>query len=67
MAFGKKDQDDEEQANGRYKVDHIPVLISGKKFVQISLDKHEKEGWKFVQMLHSDKHNWILVVYERDN
>ena len=67
MAFGKKNQDDDVQANGRYKVDHIPVMISGKQFLQGSLDKHESDGWRFVQMLHSDKFNWILVVYERTN
>lgn len=65
MAFGKKSDDEESEIPGRYKVDQVPVMLSGSKLLQASLNKHEAEGWKFVQAVPSDKHGWILAIYER--
>ncbi len=38
MAFGRRTEDDDD-SGGRYFVDHVPVMMSGKKFPQIRLDK----------------------------
>lgn len=66
MGFGKKDKDDpEENAQGRYVVDHVVISLSGKKFLQICLDKGDAKGWKLIKLVGSDKNGYILVVWER--
>ena len=65
MAFGKKNSDEESDTPGRYKVDQVKVLLSGASALQMSLNKHEAEGWRFIQAVPSDKHGWILAIYER--
>jgi hypothetical protein len=63
MAFGKKNQDNDDPTNGRYKVDVVKTI--GQKWIQASLNTHENEGWQFVQMA-----TWIdciVIIYERAN
>lgn len=64
MGFGKKREDDD-SARGRYVVEHIPVIVSGKKFLQQKLDEGDAAGYSLRSLLMSDKHDWILVVWER--
>jgi hypothetical protein len=51
------------QAKSRYKVDSTSGPI--RKMMQDSLDKHDKEGWKFVGMNVDQGH--YTIVYERKN
>lgn len=66
MAFGRTKQDDED-TGGRYFVDHVPVMMSGKKFLQQALDRGDANGWELVWIENSDKHGWILVVWDRSS
>jgi len=66
MAFGKKkDGEGDVATQGRYVVEHVPVMISGKKLLQQKLDEGEAKGYGLRSLLMSDKHDWILVVWER--
>jgi hypothetical protein len=67
MAFGKKATADEPGTDpaGRFIVEHVPVMISGKKLVQSELDKGDAKGYELRHLLMSDKHDWVLVVWER--
>jgi hypothetical protein len=65
MAFGKNKQEDEPAAQGRYVVDHVPVMISGKKMLQQKLDDGDRKGWNLRTIMNSDKHDWIIIVWER--
>ena len=66
MAFGKKKSDDsDDESSGRYVVEHVPVMVSGKRFLQQALNKGEANGYELKSLLMSDKHDWILVVWER--
>ena len=64
MAFGRN-KDDDVEPQGRFVVDHISVMMSGKKFLQQNLDEGDAKGWTLRNLLMSDKHDWILVVWER--
>lgn len=64
MAFGRAGLDDDD-SGGRYFVDHVPVMMSGKKLLQQALDRGDANGWKLVWIENSDKHGWILVVWDR--
>ena len=62
----KRDKDDDEGiSQGRYVVDHVVVSLSGKKFLQICLDKGDANGWKLIKLVNSDKNSFILIVWER--
>lgn len=66
MAFGKKKDDEGDVAvTGRFVVEHVPVMVSGKRFLQQALDKGEAQGYSLRSLLMSDKHDWILVVWDR--
>jgi hypothetical protein len=65
MAFGRKQADEDVQPRGRFVVDHVPVMISGKKLLQQKLDEGDAKGWTMRQLISSDKHDWILIVWER--
>jgi hypothetical protein len=64
MAFGKK-KDDAVELTGRWVVEHVPIMISGKGFLQQKLDEGDARGWELRHLLQSDKNNWILLVWER--
>jgi len=64
MAFGRKKEDGDD-SGGRYFVDHVPVMMSGKKLLQIALDKGDAAGWKLLKVINSDKHGWILIIWDR--
>ena len=63
----KRPKADDEDTGGRYFVDHVPVMMSGKKFLQIALDRGDAQGWTLRWIENSDKHGWILVVWDRGN
>lgn len=65
MAFGKKSEDPDSDSTDRYVVDHVPVMISGKKFLQSALNSGDAKGWHLIKIINSDKHDWILIVWER--
>lgn len=64
MAFGKK-KDDDVSAKGRFLVEHVPVLLSGKKLLQEKLDEGDAKGYALRSLINSDKHDYILIVWER--
>jgi len=64
MALGRK-KEDTEDTGGRYFVENVPVMMSGKKLLQLRLDKGDEAGWKLVKLVYSDKHGWILIVWDR--
>jgi hypothetical protein len=67
MAFGRSKEQTQEQAesSGRFVVEHVPVMISGKKFLQQKLDEGDAKGYSLRNLLMSDKHDWILIVWEK--
>lgn len=54
-------------ASGRFVVEHVPVVVSGKRLLQQELDKGEERGYVLHSLLMSDKHDWVLVVWDRSN
>ena len=67
MAFGKKKDEGDAAPVGRYVVEHVPVMISGKKLLQAELNKGEAKGYVLSNLLMSDKHDWVLVVWDSGN
>lgn len=65
MGLGRKKDEQDVEATGRYVVDHVPVMMSGKRFLQAKLDEGEAKGYDLRSLLMSDKHDWILVVWDR--
>jgi hypothetical protein len=65
VAFGRKKDEKSEEPAGRFVVDHVPVVISGKSLLQVALNKGAAKGYVLRNIVHSDKHDWILVVWER--
>lgn len=64
MAFGRR-AEEESDTGGRYFVDHVPIMISGKKFLQTVLDQGDAKGWELVWIASSDKNGWMLIVWDR--
>lgn len=63
MAFGKKKDDDE--PGGRFLVEDVPILVSGKRVLQMRLDAGDAKGYTLRTLVASDKHDYILIVWER--
>jgi len=40
-------------------------MMPGKKFLQIRLDKGDVAGLKLLKVINSDKHGWILIIWDR--
>jgi len=64
MGFRSK-KIEEVTAQGKYVVEHVPVLTSGKKLLQLKLDQGDKKGWKLIELVNIPKKGWLLIVWER--
>ena len=64
MGLGRK-KDDETESAGRFVVEDMPIAISGKRALQQRLDAGDDRGWSLRSLLVSDKHDYILIVWER--
>lgn len=65
MPFGRAKQDENDEPAGRWLVDHVPVMISGKKSLQQKLNEGEAKGYELRSLLMSEKHDRILIVWDR--
>jgi len=65
MGLGRKKEDDDPEAVGRFVVEDMPIAVSGKRTLQRKLDAGDAAGWTLRSLLVSDKHDYILIVWDR--
>jgi len=65
MGLGRKKEDDDTEDFGRFVVEDMPIALSGKRTLQRKLDAGDAAGWTLHTLLVSDKHDYILIVWNR--
>jgi len=64
MAFGRK-KDDDEIATGRYIVETVTALTTGRKALQEAVNEGDSKGWSIVSVVHNDKNGQFVIVWEK--
>lgn len=58
------DDDVPDVSSSRYKVEHLPIGVSGKGMLQRELDKGVAKGWSLRWIESTEQHGWIIVVWD---
>jgi hypothetical protein len=66
MAFGKGSKTEaEDQATGRYVVERVASLVTGKRVLQSTLNEGAAKGWALHTIVPAGQSDFVLVVWDR--
>ena len=64
MAFGRN-KDDDDIATGRYVVETVTALTTGRKAIQEALNEGSSKSWEIVSFVHNDKNGQFVIIWDK--